>query len=54
MASVPNLRTSVLLRSEQSGGQVSMIENVIPAQSAGPPPCTRTTSTRRSTCSKAS
>jgi len=36
MASVPNLRTDVLLRSEQSGGHVSMIENVIPAHSAGP------------------
>ena len=37
MASVPNLRTTVLLRSEQSGGQVSMIEIVIPAHNAGPP-----------------
>ena len=37
MASVPNLRTNVLLRSEQSGGHVSVIENVIPAHSAGPP-----------------
>ena len=34
MASVPNLRTNVLLRSEQSGGHVSMVENVIPAHSA--------------------
>lgn len=37
MASVPNLRTNVLLRSEQSGGHVSMIEIVVPAHSAGPP-----------------
>jgi quercetin dioxygenase-like cupin family protein len=32
-----NLRTNVLLRSEQSGGQLSMTEIVVPAQSAGPP-----------------
>jgi quercetin dioxygenase-like cupin family protein len=37
MASVPNLRTNVLLRSEQSGGHVSMIEIVVPAHNAGPP-----------------
>jgi quercetin dioxygenase-like cupin family protein len=37
MASVPDLRTNVLLRSEQSGGHVSMIEIVVPANSAGPP-----------------
>ena len=37
MASVQNLRTNVLLRSEQSGGQVSMIEIVVPAHNAGPP-----------------
>ena len=37
MASVPNLRTTVLLRSEQSGGHVSLVENVIPAHNAGPP-----------------
>jgi hypothetical protein len=30
MASVRNLRTNVLLRSDQSGGHFSMIENVIP------------------------
>ena len=36
MASVPNLRTNVLLRSEQTAGQVSVIENVVPAPSAGP------------------
>ncbi len=32
-----NLRTDVLLRSEQSGGQLSMTEIVVPAQNAGPP-----------------
>jgi quercetin dioxygenase-like cupin family protein len=32
-----NLRTDVLLRSEHSGGQLSMTEIVVPAQSAGPP-----------------
>ena len=37
MASVPNLRTDVLLRSEQSGGHVSMTEIVVPARTAGPP-----------------
>jgi quercetin dioxygenase-like cupin family protein len=37
MASVPNVRTDVLLRSEESGGHVSMMENVVPAHSAGPP-----------------
>ena len=37
MASVPNLRTNILLRSEQSGGHVSVIENVIPAHSADYP-----------------
>src|ERR687898_468431 len=37
MASTPSLRTDVLLRSEQSGGQVSVMENVVPANSAGPP-----------------
>jgi quercetin dioxygenase-like cupin family protein len=36
MPSVPNLSTKVLLRSEQSGGHVSVIENVIPAHSRGP------------------
>ena len=36
MPSVPNLRTTILLRSEQSGGHVSVIENVIPAHSRGP------------------
>ena len=37
MASVPDLRTNVLLRSEQSGGHVSVIEIVVPAHTAGPP-----------------
>jgi quercetin dioxygenase-like cupin family protein len=37
MASVPDLRTNVLLRSEQSGGHVSMTEIVVPAHTAGPP-----------------
>jgi quercetin dioxygenase-like cupin family protein len=37
MASVQNLRTNVLLRSEQSGGHVSMTEIVVPAHNAGPP-----------------
>jgi quercetin dioxygenase-like cupin family protein len=35
--SSPNIRANVLLRSEQSGGQVSLIEVVVPARSAGPP-----------------
>lgn len=34
--SAPNLRTNVLLRSEQSGGHISLIEIVVPAHSAGP------------------
>ena len=37
MASAPELQTNVLLRSEQSGGHVSMMENVVRAHSAGPP-----------------
>ena len=37
MASATNLRTDVLLRSEQSGGHVSLTEIVVPAHSAGPP-----------------
>jgi quercetin dioxygenase-like cupin family protein len=37
MASVPNLRTDVLLRSEQAGGHVSVTEIVVPARTAGPP-----------------
>ena len=37
MASVPSLGINVLLRSEQSGGHVSVTEIVVPAHSAGPP-----------------
>ena len=37
MASVPNLHANVLLRGEQSGGHVSMVDIVVPAGSAGPP-----------------
>jgi quercetin dioxygenase-like cupin family protein len=33
----PDLRSTVLLRSEDSGGHLSVIENVVPAHSAGPP-----------------
>ena len=34
---MPDLRTNILLRSEQSGGHISMMENVVSAHSAGPP-----------------
>jgi quercetin dioxygenase-like cupin family protein len=37
MASGSRLRTDVLLRSEQSGGHVSLMENVVPAHNPGPP-----------------
>lgn len=37
MQSGPNLRTNVLLRSEETGGHVSMTEIVVPPHSAGPP-----------------
>jgi quercetin dioxygenase-like cupin family protein len=37
MASLPDLHTNVLLRSEQSGGHVSVMENIVRAGSAGPP-----------------
>ena len=37
MASGSDLRTEILLRSEQSGGHVSVMENVVAAHSAGPP-----------------
>ena len=37
MASPSNLRTNVLLRSEQTAGHVSLMENVVPAQNPGPP-----------------
>jgi mannose-6-phosphate isomerase-like protein (cupin superfamily) len=33
----PDLRSTVLLRSEDSGGHLSVVENVFPARSAGPP-----------------
>ena len=35
--SPPHLRTNVLLRSEETGGHVSVIEIVLPPHSAGPP-----------------
>src|SRR3954454_621742 len=35
--SIAELRTTVLLRSEQSAGHVSMMENAVRARSAGPP-----------------
>ena len=35
--SATDLHTTVLLRSEESGGHVSMMENVVRARSAGPP-----------------
>jgi quercetin dioxygenase-like cupin family protein len=34
---MPNLRTDVLLRSEQTGSHVSVTEIVVPAHTAGPP-----------------
>jgi quercetin dioxygenase-like cupin family protein len=37
MAPAPTLRTNVLLRSEQSGGHVSLMENIVPARNPGPP-----------------
>jgi quercetin dioxygenase-like cupin family protein len=37
MPSVLNLRTDVLLRSEETGGHVSVTEIVVPRHSAGPP-----------------
>jgi hypothetical protein len=44
---------TVLLRSEESDGAVSVIQNGVPANWPGPPSIT-TTSTRRSTSSRAS
>jgi len=35
--SVPSLRTNVLLRSEETGGQMSVTEIVVPPHSGGPP-----------------
>jgi quercetin dioxygenase-like cupin family protein len=37
MTSEPNLTTNVLLRSEETGGHVSVTEIVVPPHSAGPP-----------------
>ena len=37
MSSAPNLTTSVLLRSEETDGHVSVTEIVVPPHSAGPP-----------------
>jgi quercetin dioxygenase-like cupin family protein len=37
MPSVPKLTTNVLLRSEETGGHVSVTEIVVPPRSAGPP-----------------
>jgi quercetin dioxygenase-like cupin family protein len=37
MPSAPNLTTSVLLRSEETGGHVSVTEIVVPSHSPGPP-----------------
>ena len=37
MASATDLSTKVLLRSEETGGQVSVSEIVVPPQTAGPP-----------------
>jgi quercetin dioxygenase-like cupin family protein len=37
VASVSDLHTTILLRSEQSGGHVSIMDNVVSARSAGPP-----------------
>ena len=37
MPSVANLRTNVLLRSEETGGYVSVTEIVVPPHSGGPP-----------------
>src|SRR3954467_6568824 len=37
MGSAPNLRTNVLLRSEQTGGHLSVTEIEVPPHTAGPP-----------------
>jgi quercetin dioxygenase-like cupin family protein len=37
MASAPDLRTTFMLLGEQSGGHVSLMENVVAAHSPGPP-----------------
>ena len=33
----PDLRSTVLLRSEDSGGRLSVVESTVPARCAGPP-----------------
>ena len=37
MPSMPDLRTNVLLRSEETDGEVSLTEIVVPPHTAGPP-----------------
>ena len=37
MPSAPNLATNILLRSEETGGHVSVTEIVVPPHDAGPP-----------------
>src|SRR3954471_20316607 len=37
MASVTDLRTNILLRSEETDGRVSVVEIVVPPHNAGPP-----------------
>jgi quercetin dioxygenase-like cupin family protein len=37
MQAVPNPQTNVLLRSEETGGQLSVTEIVVPPQNPGPP-----------------
>ena len=37
MAATPNLRTDVLMRSEETGGHLSVTEIFVPPHSAGPP-----------------
>jgi hypothetical protein len=44
----------LLLRSERTGGQISVIENTVPSKCDGPPPHTREFDERPSTCSAAS
>jgi hypothetical protein len=54
MPSPVNPRTNVLLRSEQTGGRVSVTEIVVPPHNAGPPLHTHELRTRPSTCSRGS
>ena len=37
MSPTPNLRTTVLLRSEETGGHISVTEIVVPPRTVGPP-----------------